>query len=184
VKDLVGATAANKSQIVRFESFLKDTRISRALIQSRAKAGLTQADVAEVMGCSQSAVSKLENSSDGELKVSEIACYMRATNDTIAICYGKPPTLAERIKGHVMGLKADLDGLADLAEKNEDSELRAKIDQFFGEASYNMLMVLLSSANRFPTCECAAEPQPEAPLSLVGFVDDLFCKPEEEAVPC
>jgi len=49
------------------------------------------------------------------LKISEIASYLRATDERIAILFGSQPTIAERIKAHVIGLRREIGKFAEMA---------------------------------------------------------------------
>ncbi len=175
VLDLVKATAGD-DQIRTFEQYLADTKIVKALIRSRAAKGLTQADVASRMECTHSAVSKLEHSSDGDLTVREITSYLKATGGRFAIGFGKQPSLVERIKDSAMCLKRDLHELADVSVKTDDSKLRTSIDSFFGEAWFNLFMILCESTEKLPGQQSDLR---DSPVKLLG-VERQDCNSEQE----
>jgi len=175
VLDLVKATSEEPERVRKFEEFLADTRITRALVRARARAGITQAELAERMGCTQSAVSKLEHSSDGDLKISEIASYVRATDERIAILFGSQPTIAERIKAHVIGLRREIGKLAEMADENDDEQLRRQINKFGEEAWFNMLVMLLEAAAKF----APHEPEAEEPIRINDYEAETSLEAEE-----
>ena len=165
VRDLVKSTAANQEQVHDFDRFLADTVLVRALLRARAEAGLTQADVAERMGHTQSAVSKLEKSSDGQLTIREIAGYLAATGGRIGIGIGKPTTRVERIKGLAIGLKRELEALAQVSSTSDDDALRQSIKTFFGEAWFNLFLILCDTTAKLPQ---GANPEDTSPVKLLG----------------
>ena len=164
VLDLVKATGGS-DHARTFEQYLADTQIVKAMIRARSQASLTQADIASRMNCTQSAVSKLENSIDGDLTVREIASYLRATGGRFAIGFGKQPSLVERIKGSAMCLKAELDELADLSVATDDDKLRNGISEFFNEAWFNLFLILCDSTEKLPT---KPECYNDAPVKLIN----------------
>lgn len=164
VLDLVKATAGD-AQVQSFEKYLEEAQIVRAMIGFRAAAGLTQEDVASRMECSQSAVSKLEHSSDGDLTLRDIAKYLGATDERLLIAIGKQPSLVERIKESAMCLKHDLDRLADLSVNTDDTKLRNGISSFFGEAWFNLSTIVFDAAQKLPRRHGDEEYRP---LTLLG----------------
>ena len=106
----------------------------------RTRAGLTQAQIAERIGCTQSRISKLEGSVDRDLSLGEIFDYVKATGSQISIGIGKPLTHVQSVKAHAAGIRKHLRSLADLAKKHD--ELESEIQAFFGEAFFNLLHIL------------------------------------------
>lgn len=163
VRDLVKATAADDGQIREFDSRIKGSTIVNALIRSRAAAGMTQADVAEKMKCTQSAVSKLEHSTDAELSLQDLASYLQATGGRLNIGIGKQPNRVERIKELAICLKSELESLADLSSNSDDPSIRQNINGFFGEAWFNLFTILCDTTSRLPK-----EPEESSPVKLLG----------------
>ncbi len=64
-----------------YEDLSSEYRIARMLIMTRLKSGLTQQEVAERMGTSQSAVARMESGKLGNLKT--IEKYAEATGNRI-----------------------------------------------------------------------------------------------------
>ena len=60
-------------------------RVVKTLSAMRVASGLTQANVADILGCKQSDVSRIEKGMDSELKMSEIEAYAKATGYEITI---------------------------------------------------------------------------------------------------
>ncbi len=163
VRDLVKATAADGGQVREFDRRIKGSVIVNALIRSRAAAGMTQADVAEKMTCTQSAVSKLEHVADAELTLQDIASYLHATGGRLNLGIGKQPNRVERIKELAICLKSELESLADLSSNSDDPSIRQSINGFFGEAWFNLFKILCDTTSRLPK-----EPEQTSPLMLFG----------------
>jgi len=163
VRDLVKATAADAEQIREFDRRIKGAVIVNALIRTRAAAGLTQADVAEKMQRTQSAVSKLEHAADAELSLQDIASYLHATGGRLNLGIGKQPKRVERIKELAICLKGELESLADLSSTGDDPSIRQSINGFFGEAWFNLFKILCDTTSKLPQ-----EPEETSPLMLFG----------------
>jgi transcriptional regulator with XRE-family HTH domain len=163
VRDLVKATAADDGQVREFDRRIKGAVIVNALIRTRAAAGMTQADVAEKMTCTQSAVSKLEHAADAELTLQDIASFLHATGGRLNLGIGKQPNRVERIKELAICLKGELESLADLSSNSDDPSIRQSINGFFGEAWFNLFKILCDTTSRLPK-----EPEETSPLMLYG----------------
>lgn len=163
VRDLVKATAADDGQVREFDRRIKGAVIVNALIRTRAAAGMTQADVAEKMTCTQSAVSKLEHAADAELTLQDIASYLHATGGRLNLGIGKQPNRVERIKELGICLKGELESLADLSSNSDDPSIRQSINGFFGEAWFNLFKILCDTTSRLPK-----EAEETSPLMLFG----------------
>ncbi len=180
VRDLVKATAANDDQIREFDRRIRGSAIVNALVRSRAAAGMTQANVAERMERTQSAVSKLEHSNDAELSLQDIASYMHATGGRLNLGIGKQPNRVERIKELAICLKSELESLADLSSNSDDPSIRQSINKFFGEAWFNVLMILCDTTSRLPK-----EPEETSPVRLLGTETGLMnVTPKAEMANC
>ncbi len=165
VRDLVKATAADGEQSREFDRRLADSVLVNALIRTRASAGMTQADVAEKMSRTQSAVSKLEHSADGDLTLRDVASYLNATGGRLNLAIGKQPHRVERIKDLAVCLKGKLEALADLSTNSEDLAIRQSINGFFGEAWFNLFKILCDATSKLPE---GVEQEDESPLKLLG----------------
>jgi len=163
VRDLVKATAANDDQIREFDRRIRGSAIVNALVRSRAAAGMTQADVAERMERTQSAVSKLEHSTDAELSLQDIASYLHATGGRLNLGIGKQPNRVERIKELAICLEGELKSLADLSSNSDDRSIRQSINGFFGEAWFNFFKILCDATSHLPM-----EPEETSPVKLLG----------------
>jgi predicted transcriptional regulator len=67
-----------------FEQQLRSRRVVKALVSLRVSKGVTQQDVADVLDCTQSRISRIENGLDADLRMSELAAYAKACNCEVA----------------------------------------------------------------------------------------------------
>ena len=134
--------AQNLPAVVRegVKDLTDSTRVVDELCLMRTRAGLTQGQLAQRMGCTQSKISKLEDSSDRNLTVGEICDYAKATGSQFSLSFGKRPNHVQAVKVHAAGIRQHLKSRADLAEKHD--ELEGHIQAFFGEAFFNLLDIL------------------------------------------
>jgi transcriptional regulator with XRE-family HTH domain len=96
----------------------------------RVAKGLTQKQLAELMGCTQGRISKLEQSRDLDLRISDVVNYVSAVKDAVWFTIG-PKTLAEHIKLHVSALRQSLEELVALS--GDDPSINQAINRFLDE---------------------------------------------------
>lgn len=68
----------SRATLARIQRLSRQTQTIDRLVIERVRAGLNQAELARRMGCSQSYISKLEDSKDADLKLGEIERYCAA----------------------------------------------------------------------------------------------------------
>jgi transcriptional regulator with XRE-family HTH domain len=130
------------------ECLAAETRVVQQLVQLRARAGLTQSELAKKIGCTQSRISKVEASRDEDIPLGIIRDYVKATDSRISFVCGKPVNHVEAVKAHAFSIKRHLESLADLAKKHD--ELEPHIQGFFGEAFFNILGILSECQDQMP----------------------------------
>jgi len=80
VADMVRAIHADEPEFVEsFQARLAARQLVKSLTVMRARAGLTQADMAAKLGCTQSKISKIESGVDVDLRFGEVVAYLKAT---------------------------------------------------------------------------------------------------------
>lgn len=90
VSDLLLKEAGSAEVRTEISSLNARTAVVRQLAALRARAGMTQADLAQKIGCTQSRISKIEASKDEDITLGVIDDYVQATGSPIRISYGKP----------------------------------------------------------------------------------------------
>jgi transcriptional regulator with XRE-family HTH domain len=148
VTDLLKGEDVSREVVDKFNDLASETKITRRLAEMRLLAGLSQEQMAERLGCTQSAVSKLESGRDEDLTIAVIRDYAKETGDRVGLLFGKPLNHVEAIKAHAFGIRERLTKLASLA--HEDEDLEKEIQAFFGEAFFNILSILAKCQERMP----------------------------------
>ncbi len=126
----------------------RQRRVTLQLARMRTRAGVTQEQMAERLGLTQSAVSKLENGSDDEVTLRHLRAYAEATGQRVDLSVGKPPNHVQAIKFHVLQVRRHMMELAKLAHR--DAELERGIHAFYEEALVNILDILSECQNAMP----------------------------------
>jgi transcriptional regulator with XRE-family HTH domain len=117
----------------------RETEVVNNLIQARRDAGLTQQQMAEKLGKTQSAISKLESSEDREVTLQEIMDYAKVAEVTFSMMVGQRPNHIAMVKHHALAMRKHLSALANEAHRNK--EVEQAIKGIFGEAFFNLLTI-------------------------------------------
>ena len=136
---------------------LHKRRLIDALAAMRAAKGLSQKDMAERMGCSQSRVSKMEAAEDASLNLGAVIEYVQAIGGRLDITLADVrSTAVDRVKHHAFCIMRETDRLAELALA--DPSIAEGVSSFFDEAAFNLLRMLERSAKKLPASASEAEP--------------------------
>lgn len=71
----------------QFEKEINDKRVAKTLFTIRNRAGKTQDEMAEILGCSGNTISRLENSSSDEYTVSDLSLIFAFLEENAAFRY-------------------------------------------------------------------------------------------------
>jgi transcriptional regulator with XRE-family HTH domain len=135
--------------VEELESELSARQVVRALFAMRSARGVSQAEIASQLSCSQSRVSKIENGVDADLSVGELEAYAKALDCDVVLTFQKRhSTAVDRVKQHAFAIKRELDTMAKLA--GNDSTLQKGVASFFGEAFFNIVRLISESAKSLP----------------------------------
>jgi transcriptional regulator with XRE-family HTH domain len=162
VSDMLREQGVSEEVRNRVSSMREQTKVSRQLAELRTRAGLTQTELAERIGCTQSCVSKWESDADENLTLKIIMDYCAATDQRVSLFLGKPMSHVEAVKAYAWGLRDRLKALAALA-KDGDDEFEKGIQAFFGEAFFNLLDIFEKCQQELPSgadAEIQIEVQP------------------------
>ena len=118
---------------------------------------LTQKDVAQAMGVSESTVCRMEQSDDADLNFGSILAYSRAVRLNMSILFDdEAMPIATRVKHCVFKIADMLAHLTDLAnEDDEDNKMRDAIHRFQGEVLMNFLIKYQESGAALPSVRIA-----------------------------
>jgi predicted XRE-type DNA-binding protein len=78
VSEMVHEASGDDGFAAAYERRLAERRIIKDLMIKRATSGMSQKDIARSFGCTQSRISKLENMTDSDLTIGDLAKYSRA----------------------------------------------------------------------------------------------------------
>jgi len=186
VAEMVRETAEDQDFIRDFEQHLAQRQIIKYLMVLRASAQMSQKDIADKLRCTQSRVSKLENSTDGDLRLGDFAGYATALGyKTEILLIPEKWTTVDEVKYHACCIKNCLDHLAGLAEK--DQSIAAGVVGFFAEAKMNLGRIIQDAARavvatlkafgqKAPLC-----PKGSAPIWIREKKADSEQQPESDA---
>ena len=148
----------NVSELLRKEGLDKDFRkevkeeiakksLSKFLFILRCEHNLTQKQLADKIGCTQSKISKIESANDNELSVQNLLDYAKALKLDLEIGYrSKNAKIADLIKYHAIKIKTYLEYLSSLAQG--DSQLDESIGKFHDEVLFDIINTILNSLSR------------------------------------
>jgi len=132
----------------QFAEIEHETKLVHCLEKLRHAVGLTQEELAKRMGVTQSAISKLESGRDEDLTIGTVRAYAKATEERIGLSFGKPMNHVESIRGHALAMRRHLLALSKSANNYE--EMEKNIQAFFGEAFFNILLILSECQGEMP----------------------------------
>jgi transcriptional regulator with XRE-family HTH domain len=128
---------------------IAEREIIKKLIGCRVASDMSQQEIATHMGCTQSRISKLENGVDADLRLGDVNDYLSALGMNLRLVISDDQhTAAEEIKLHALQIRRRLLEMADLA--HADSAMAKGVAALFGEAFFNLLDILQSSADQLP----------------------------------
>ena len=116
---------------------IENKSIAKFLFSLRCKHNLTQKQLADKIGCTQSRISKIESSYDSEITIKNLMDYGEALNLQLGIEYrNKNIKIADLIKYHAFKIKEYLEKLVDLV--GDDEALAKGVFNMHLETLYNM----------------------------------------------
>jgi len=130
------------------EQEVADKALAKTLFAMRCSGGITQAEMASRIGCTQSRLSKLENSGTAGIKVGDLIAYAKALGLNLSISFQREMTSVESVKLHAFEIKKHLDHLAELAHR--DDAIFDGVKNFYSEYLVNILHLFSESADKLP----------------------------------
>jgi transcriptional regulator with XRE-family HTH domain len=121
VADMVRHVSENKEQAEETARQIEEMNIVNFLVGLRTAQEMSQSDVAEKIGCTQSKVSKLENGIDNNLNIGDVNAYARALGFEMMIVLGKKDrTLVQQINVHMNAVRRLMTRLAEFVGGSDD----------------------------------------------------------------
>jgi transcriptional regulator with XRE-family HTH domain len=161
VSEMVEATSGSKEFVDDVQRHISERQFVKHLIALRVKKGMTQKEMADAMGCTQSTVSRLENGKDSGIRLGDLEKYTRALGHQPRVVVApENETAVDEIKYHASRIRRLLTRLVELAE--QDEQIADGISQFVCfETPLNLLKIVVDTASRLP---------PEALDRLPGLI--------------
>lgn len=103
-----------------------DDSVSRALSTLRCSRKLTQEELANRAGCTQSKISRIENSGNDRLKLDDLAMYARAFNMQVSIDFAPESSSADAAERLARQIRNGLDNVAERVQREGAADEGAK----------------------------------------------------------
>lgn len=147
VLEMLKGTGNRKRTIKSVEKLTKDRSLVTHLIALRCRHNMTQKELADKIGCSQSRVSKIESSLNREVVIADLLDYAKALNLRLEIGYRHPSEkLVDLIKYHAFKIAGYLSDLTKLAK--DDISIKNGVRDFHKEAQHNLNRFITDSLNK------------------------------------
>lgn len=175
ISDLMKEMGVEKETAKQVSENIKNYSISQNLAILRAKANLSQSEMAKKMKTSQSFISKLESASNNQIKVEDMCTFLAMLGYETTITISKPQNITQKIK-------ASYCQLVDLVKEMKkyalnDEAILEGIANFETEAARNVLdlasMLIESSSSKFNKIHPRQEPQ-------IILQNEIVKKPKKE----
>ena len=148
VSELLKNLPGNEQVAKLLEKEIKARKLVKLLFFLRCKENLSQKQLAQKMGCTQSRISKIEASLDEELTIKDIRDYAKALNLEIELNFNDASMkLVDRIKYHAFRIKGYLEQLSNLSK--DDEAIEAGVKKFYKEVFVNMNRIIAGSFSKF-----------------------------------
>ena len=131
VAEVVRNTAPDENFQDTSDGHPADDGVSRSLTALRRSMDVTQAELAERAGCTQSKISRIENSPNDRLKLEDLAIYARAFSMRVSFEFEQELPAADGIRGLARDIRNRLDDVAGRgAERSYEEFLFRMLDLF------------------------------------------------------
>ncbi len=115
--------------------------LSKFLFFLRCDRNLTQKELADLIGCGQSRISKIEGAYDEDLTIKDLLDYAKALKLQLDLGYSDPKmSIVDQIKFHATEIKRSLERLRNLVKG--DPSIANGIINFHEEALYNFIRLV------------------------------------------
>lgn len=126
VLDLERDTLTDGTFHDELEGLPADNSVSRALSDLRCSRKLTQEELANRAGCTQSKISRIENSGNDRLKLDDLAMYARAFNMQVSIDFSPESSSADAAERLAWQIRNGLDSVTERVRHEGTADEGAK----------------------------------------------------------
>jgi transcriptional regulator with XRE-family HTH domain len=149
VAEMIADVSADAAFARETQEHIDKRFIVHRLYGSRSAKGVSQQEMAERLNCSQSRISKLENSEDEDLRLGDLKRYLDAIGMNLTVFISKKQWRSvEQIKFHAFRIRHILEHLTKLAK--DDPEIAKGVQHCHVETLYNLVMLVMDSAQGLP----------------------------------
>lgn len=174
VKEMIKDISQDASFNNKLSKEIDDKRISKFLFYLRCKHNLTQKQMADKIGCTQSKISKIESAYNKDLSVQDLLDYGKILNLQLEVGFRHPSVkIVDLIKYHVFKIKHLFDQLTELAKDDED--LNIAIAKFHVEAGWNITKIIKTSFSKLDIIKKRL-PQSKATVHISAPIESLNIK--------
>ena len=148
-KNLIDGITDDKELVAEVAESIERRKTARRLSTLRVLKGISQAEVASELNCSQSRVSKLECSEDDKWSVEDMRSYAKAVGFNIhlgIIPVDMKPT--DEVKALTFAIRNRMESLAELAQRDE--EIAGGVSNFFYELFLNFGRIFTTVSDSIP----------------------------------
>lgn len=165
ILDLARDASGDDSLAKELSEQISKRQVVRLLARFRNARSISQEQVAEIMGCKQGRVSKLENGFDEDLTIGDLAAYAQALNSDVEIVLkSKDLSSIDAIKTHAMCIKKCFENLN--AMVRGDGAIAKGVADFHIEALVNLVEIVRGSATQLAEVAKAQNPGPAIALAI------------------
>lgn len=141
VAEMVKSLSSEETVKELFSKTMKEKTLGKYLFLLRCEHGLSQKELASIMGCTQSRISKIESALDKDVTIKDLLDYGKALNLKLEIGFRQSSVkIVDLIKYHAFKIKGYLNQLLGLAK--DDEKLGESIADFHVEALFNLCRMI------------------------------------------
>jgi len=151
VTEMVDAVVTDKAAATRIKTAIDDRRLCRLLLVLRCRADLSQEELAERMGCSQSQISRMENGKDAAVSVADLLAYAKALKLDVHLDFAPHRTAVQRMAFYVHCLKEEIERIGNLVRGDVEAEKDSV--RFFGDQARGLADILSQTVSRYSSMQ-------------------------------
>ena len=149
VVEMVREITDDPQVATRLDDRIRRSKVVTKLMAIRASKGLTQAEMAKRIGCSQGRISKFEASEDNDVRLGDFRDYLQALGLDLRLLISPHEwTAADQVKFHAVQIRDCLGRLVDLAK--HDKQIQKGVQKFHVEALFSLVKLIAESAQNLP----------------------------------
>ncbi len=182
VSEMVQHLSDDRAFATEFNQRLSERQLVKMLAVLRARAGLSQQELAGKLDCTQSKVSKLESSADADVRLGDLLAYTEAVDHEMRIfLVPKNQRIVDEVQMYALVIKRLLHEL--IRQAGKDAAMVRGAEEVLMEALFNL--------GRFVQCAASELPRPaqerSSPLQVEAPAIDSDQRMEGSSkplVPC